>query len=862
MSLIEIILDNSQKIKNLEYEDQEILLIDFREKNYIPFDNYFFGVKNKNSSNLFFLRKKYENKIKIKAIIYEDKLYIFTEKYIDDNQSKIIPNFSLNSYNHSTLNQNNFFYLEGIKILYCNNNIEYENYFQIFNNMTFKMLREEINQTNLIENKNYVFMQNENEIIKINLENQILIKNVLKEKDFINIEKFEKEIIAKIENQNEYKINYFLDIKLSDLKLKLKEENIEYLKNNEFLFENSEKIIRIEQEENFILDDILENYQFNIILIKNIPIYSNEKEINNLNKLNVSINDNISYLRKKLNLTKDSNFKDKNNNIFPILNENQEKILNIINDSKIYINEEISEITVAFNNYESMNKAFQNYKNIIFENEKKKILKKSINQKIINFKLYQYQSKPFTKFENENCLNIIFLGETGTGKTSLINSLINYICQVDNNDNYRFYLANEKININQSYSQTRDVNIYNINSHFNNPALKIIDTPGLNDTGGKKYDLQTIEKIKYTIFNKLPYINAICFFIKSSEVKLKKEHDEIFNKLIKIFDKKMENNVLFIITFGEDENSEALKLICSDVFPLKSVVSKIKQKNFWNFHFNKSIIFPDSNNLIENIKYNKQMENFKNFIEKVKSLPRVTISNEFIYSYYENLLKNIIKQFEENIKKILNCKKNIESTEELIKVLISSCEIVEKINLSNIEYSLVCPICQTNCQLNYEIGKEFSCFNNKEKCKNCKNNCNFDSHKIVNFKYKKHKIKLIEKDNDLKKTYIIQTKELNKQNEMLKEYTKEYIKIKIEWFDIYDKLKETEKKIQIIQNEEVNNNENEQYNNILNNLKDEYYNLKTNFQTQMNIKFKEFLLKNQNLIEINYYSNDNFCILF
>ena len=518
MPLIEIILDNSQKIKNLENEAQEISLFEFRKKNYIPFDNYYFGVKNKNGANLFFLRKnkKNENKIKIKTIIYDNVLYIFSHNYIDDNQSKISPNFILNSFDHSLISQNDFFPMKEIKILYYNSNIEYKKYFKFFNKMTFKMLREEINENDLIENKNYVFKKNKNEIIKINLENQILIKNYLKEKDFIiNIEKFENEIIAKIDEQIEYKINYFLDKKLSDLKLKLKEENIENLKNNEFIFEISEKIIRIEQEQNFILDDILENYKFFIISIKNIPIYSNEKEINNLNKLNISINDNISYLRKKLNLTENSKFNDKNNNIFPILNENQEKILNIINDSKIYINEEISEKTVVFNNYENINKAFQNYKNIIFEKEKNKILKKSIinNQQKI-FKLYQYPSKPFTKYEIENCLNIIFVGETGTGKTSLINSLINYVCQVENNDKYRFYLANEQTNNNQSLSQTSEVNIYKINSHFNNPALKIMDTPGLNDTGGRNIDLKNIEKIRNKFFYELSYINAICFFIK------------------------------------------------------------------------------------------------------------------------------------------------------------------------------------------------------------------------------------------------------------------------------------------------------------------------------------------------------------
>ena len=263
----------------------------------------------------------------------------------------------------------------------------------------------------------------------------------------------------------------------------------------------------------------------------------------------------------------------------------------------------------------------------------------------------------------------------------------------------------------------------------------------------------------------------------------------------------MENNIIFIITFSEDENSEALKLLLSDSFPLKDIINKIKQKNFWNFHFNKSIIFPDSQDLVRNEKYNKQMNNFKNFIEKVKSLPKITISNEFIYYFNYDLLKNKTKEIEENIKKILNCKNNIKNTQEFIENLNSYEEIIEKETLSEIEYTLVCPICQ---------NKELNCFDSKEKCKNCTNNCNFESHKIVNFKYKKQKIKLIEKNNELKITHKTQIKELNDQKKMFENYSNDYIQFKIEWFDIYDKLKEIEKTIKIIKNDEENNNENKQ----------------------------------------------------
>ena len=69
----------------------------------------------------------------------------------------------------------------------------------------------------------------------------------------------------------------------------------------------------------------------------------------------------------------------------------------------------------------------------------------------------------------------MLIGEKGVGKTTLINSFINFILGIQFDDDFRYKIiieSNEQnINLNQ------EINIYNIASHGNYPPFKIIDTP-------------------------------------------------------------------------------------------------------------------------------------------------------------------------------------------------------------------------------------------------------------------------------------------------------------------------------------------------------------------------------------------------
>ena len=91
------------------------------------------------------------------------------------------------------------------------------------------------------------------------------------------------------------------------------------------------------------------------------------------------------------------------------------------------------------------------------------------------------------------------LGETGVGKSTWINSFINYVEDIQLEKDERYYLFDEKRNpeeYQKKYgkkpigSNVTDIHlIYNIGATklFDNP-IRIIDTPGFGDLRGHKYE--------------------------------------------------------------------------------------------------------------------------------------------------------------------------------------------------------------------------------------------------------------------------------------------------------------------------------------------------------------------------------------
>ena len=108
--------------------------------------------------------------------------------------------------------------------------------------------------------------------------------------------------------------------------------------------------------------------------------------------------------------------------------------------------------------------------------------------------IYLYPSSKYTPQEEANSKSMMVVGQTGCGKTTLLNSLVNYLTGINFDDNFRYKIIDEGPNVNHAKSVTSEVNIYYIHSHNGHPPIKIIDTPGFGDTRGIEMDKQITKK--------------------------------------------------------------------------------------------------------------------------------------------------------------------------------------------------------------------------------------------------------------------------------------------------------------------------------------------------------------------------------
>ena len=116
------------------------------------------------------------------------------------------------------------------------------------------------------------------------------------------------------------------------------------------------------------------------------------------------------------------------------------------------------------------------------------------------------------------------------------------------NDNFRFKIIVENSERSQAYSQTNEVNYYNIRSIGNYPPVKIIDTPGYGDTRGIERDKEITAQIKELFHDKISTLNAICFVTKSSNNRLTPTQKYILSSILDLFGQDVAEIFIFMLT--------------------------------------------------------------------------------------------------------------------------------------------------------------------------------------------------------------------------------------------------------------------------------------------------------------------------
>ncbi|XP_045573377.1 uncharacterized protein [Salmo salar] len=196
------------------------------------------------------------------------------------------------------------------------------------------------------------------------------------------------------------------------------------------------------------------------------------------------------------------------------------------------------------------------------------------------------------KVEQGNNKVILLLGATGAGKTTLVNVMINYILGVKWEERYRFKLIHEVTNRSQAESQTVVVTSYEL---YNQPgfqipySLTIIDTPGFGDTRGMAQDKLLTQMLKDFLCHPLgiDHIDALCFVVQATLVRLSPSQRYIFDSILSIFGKDVAENILMLVTFVDGKQIPVLEAIKAANLPCK----KNKKGLPTHFKFNSSFVF-------------------------------------------------------------------------------------------------------------------------------------------------------------------------------------------------------------------------------------------------------------------------------
>ncbi|XP_064106435.1 uncharacterized protein LOC135215535 [Macrobrachium nipponense] len=409
---------------------------------------------------------------------------------------------------------------------------------------------------------------------------------------------------------------------------------------------------------------------------------------------------------------------------------------------------------------------------------------------IVSNEVYNLQKYEFGKEKNAMQEKVIMLvGSTGSGKTTLINGLVNYIFAVDWGDSFRFKVITEP------RGQTIHLSSYTIHHQegLRVPyTLTIIDTPGLGDFQGIERDTEITEQIRTILTTGgIDKLDAVGFVVQSCLPRLTPTQRYIFDQILSLFGKDIAENILLLLTFADGQKPQVLSGIKEANIPYRKF---FKFNNSALYAFNRVGSREEDNGVgednVDAMFWKMGERSFERFLKdlsviKSKSL---TLTKEVLNERHQlailiaGIRVNVqiglhkLEQLRKEVNALTSHQADIDRSKNFVYTITE--ETFVKVSVPSGQYVTNCLNCNRTCHEVCEIQdddrKQECCVMLNGHCRICPANCYWKLHKNIPYKFVCKQVQVQKTAEDLKKKYHEATKKKLSAVNLVKKINEEF----------------------------------------------------------------------------------------
>ena len=383
---------------------------------------------------------------------------------------------------------------------------------------------------------------------------------------------------------------------------------------------------------------------------------------------------------------------------------------------------------------------------------------------------------------------VMLVGATGSGKSTLINAMANYILGVKWEDDYRFKLITEKTSDDQTKSQTKVITAYTFHNEdgFSLPySLTVIDTPGFGDTEGLERDKKITAQIKefFCTKNGIDQLHAVCFVVQSSLPRLTPTQSYIFNAILSIFGKDIAKNIFLMTTFADGGEPQVVDAIDKAKIPYEEY-----------FEFNNSAVFADKScrkAKFNMLSWDMGIESFERFFNALFILEARSLQLTQEVLTERQKLEVCLEGLQPQIQAGLSEKSELEKTKHEIKQREADMRANKdftikvkvtkqrKVGLPNGLFTTTCTKCNYTCHIHCTIAdndKKHEChamtwFTWKEDttCTICPSKCSWTVHKNTPYRYEFYECEERQTLKEIKERYKVAKSSKNELEDIIEQ---------------------------------------------------------------------------------------------